>query len=200
MRWWKSGPLICTFVLAGIAGLTTSMAETYKSIQLRKPDLFHPQSGLRIEQQRAPVSDDIPSPAKRVDVEQVAKLQDEGAVLLDVFGALQSRYDELDGTWLVGTPRQSIPGAVWMPEVGRGVLTPEIDAYLTGNLEELTGGDKSVPIVTFCVSDCWMSWNAAQRIARFGYTNVNWFPTGTDGWLESGRKLAQLDPVPVDVD
>ena len=166
----------------------------------RRPDLFHPETGLRIERQRAPVPDDIPAPIRKVDATQTKALLDNGAIAIDAFGALQSRYDELDGTWLVGKKRMSIPGAVWLPETGRGVLLPEIETFLKTNLERLTDGDRDRALVVFCVSDCWMSWNASQHMARLGYTDINWFPLGTDGWEEAGGTLEPVEPVPVDVD
>jgi rhodanese-related sulfurtransferase len=27
-----------------------------------------------------------------------------------------------------------------------------------------------------------MSWNAAKRAMEYGYSNVTWYPEGTDGW------------------
>ena len=27
-----------------------------------------------------------------------------------------------------------------------------------------------------------MSWNAAKRALEYGYSDVTWFPDGTDGW------------------
>jgi len=187
-------------VTAIIAIALPAFADTAAEIRERRPDLFHPQTGLRIEKQRAPVPDDIPAPSKRVDAQQAKVLIDSGAIAIDVFGALQSRYDELDGTWLVSKKRKSLPGAVWLPETGRGVLLPVIEKYLISNLERLTGSDKNKPLVVFCISDCWMSWNAAQHIARLDYTNINWFPLGTDGWQEAGWTLESVTPVPVDVD
>ncbi len=191
---------LCTFVLVLLCLLPSARAESYIEIRERKPSLFHPETGLRIARQRAPVPDDIPWPITKVSAPEAAALIELGAVALDVFGALQSRYDELDGTWLVGKKRMSIPGAVWLPEVGRGTLAPDMALYLKSNLERLTGGKLDHPIVAFCVSDCWMSWNAAQHIVALGYTRVSWFNLGTDGWLESGRSLKQVDPVPVKVD
>ncbi len=191
----------CCLLLAMAVMLSSpAWAESYRSIQDRKPDLFHVETGFRIDRQRAPVPDDIPPPARKIDLTALVRLAGKGAILLDVFGALQSRYDELDGTWLVGKKRESIPGAVWLPEVGRGVLEPILEKYLASNLKRLSEGDLAKPIVVFCVSDCWMSWNAAQRIAKLGYSDVSWFPLGTDGWLESGQALKRVDPVPVDTD
>lgn len=175
-------------------------ADTAAEILERRPDLFHVETGLRIEKQRAPVPDDIPAPAKRIGAQQAKALLEKGAIAIDVFGALQSRYDELDGTWLVGKKRKSLPGATWLPETGRGVLLPVIENYLVSNLERLTGDNKDKPLVVFCISDCWMSWNASQHMARLGYANINWFPLGTDGWVEAGGTLEPVMPVPVDVE
>ncbi len=186
--------LLC-LLLAGQAG-----AESYRDIQKRRPDLFHPETGLRIARQRAPTPDDIPPPIRKVDVEEAAGLAANGAVVIDVFGASQSRYDELEGTWLVREPRRSLPGATWLPETGRGVLRPDMRSYLAENVDRLTQGDRNRPIVVFCIADCWMSWNAAQHIAKTGYTSVHWFRLGTDGWRDAGHKLVPVLPVPVTVE
>ena len=92
----------------------------------------------------------------------------------------------------------SIPGAVWLPNVGFGELAPETEAYFRAGLARATGSDLHRPIVIFCMRDCWMSWNAAKRALGFGYTGVHWFPDGTDGWTESGigprpRRARALD-------
>ena len=42
-----------------------------------------------------------------------------------------------------------------------------------------------------------MSWNAAKRAISYGYSNVHWYPEGTDGWAEAGLPLAGAEPVPV---
>jgi PQQ-dependent catabolism-associated CXXCW motif protein len=49
-------------------------------------------------------------------------------------------------------------------------------------------------IVTFCLSDCWMSWNAARRLRAMGYTHVRWLAEGTDGWRDAGLPLVQVMP------
>lgn len=189
---------LLVIALTGLSGAV--WAETSAAIVARKPDLFHPETGLRIDRQRAPVPEDIPPPARKISALWARKLIARGALALDVYGAAQSRYDELDGTWLVPEPRQSLPGAVWLPEVGRGVLDGALQVYLERELERLTGGSKARAIVVFCVADCWMSWNAAQRIAGMGYLQVYWFPLGTDGWRELGWPLEPVEPVPVPVD
>ena len=187
-------------LMVAAMGASGLQAESTESIRDRKPDLFHPDTGLRIARQRAPTPDDIPGPATMVDAVTVAGLLQSGALAIDVFGALQSRYDELDGTWLVRGPRDTLPGAVWLPEIGRGVLTAEMQAYLASNLARLTHGDLARPVIVLCVADCWMSWNAAQRIADLGYSQVHWFRLGTDGWLDEGYTLMPVMPVPVAVE
>lgn len=188
--------------LSLLLGLGASQvgAESYRILQDRRPELFDPATGLRIARQRSPTPDDIPRPARPVSPNEARQLVQQGALPLDVFGAAQSRFDELDGTWLVSTPRESLPGAVWLPETGRGTLSDEMHRYLQSNLDRITEGNKDHPMVVFCVADCWMSWNAAQRIAALGYTQVAWFRLGTDGWLDLGSALHPVDPVPVDVD
>lgn len=179
--------------LPGGAASAASSAEH----QARRPDLFHPRTGLRISRFRAPTPDDVPG-GVRIGATRVRALK--RAVRLDVGPAASSRYDDLEGTWLVGKRHLSLPGAVWLPEVGRGVLTPVLKRYLASNLARLTGGDRRRPIIVFCIADCWMSWNAAQRIRAIGYARVLWFAEGTDGWLDQGFKLVPVDPVPVRLD
>lgn len=169
-------------------------------IMAAHPDLFDPRSGYRIARQHAPTPTDIPPPARVVDADEARALIAAGAVAIDVFGASRARYDALDGMWLVSKPHLSLPGATWLPETGRGAPEPEIERYLRENLERLTGGDRDRPVVVFCVADCWMSWNAAQRIARMGWRRVRWFRLGVDGWRERGWPLEPVSPPPVNVD
>jgi PQQ-dependent catabolism-associated CXXCW motif protein len=97
--------------------------------------------------------------------------------------------------WHVPT-HASIPGALWLPNVGFGALAPETEAYFEKGLEAATQGDRARPIVIFCQRDCWMSWNAAKRAVRLGYASVAWFPDGTDGWGEAGLPLQPIEPRP----
>ena len=179
---------------------TPLVAEPYASIQDRRPELFDADTGYRIARQRAPTPDDIPPPAIHVTAEEAQALLDQGALPIDVYGAAQSRFDELDGTWLVSKTRKSLPGATWLPETGRGHLSDTMLAYLTTNLARLTEGDPTRPLVIYCIADCWMSWNAAQRIADMGYSQVYWFRHGTDGWRDIGAPLHPANPVPVRID
>ncbi|MEM9062964.1 MAG: rhodanese-like domain-containing protein [Pseudomonadota bacterium] len=192
--------LLAVFIgLGGALLAEPAVAASSEEHRARRPDLFEPTTGLRIARQRAPTPDDVPG-APRIDVHTVREMMLAGAVLLDVGAAAQSHYDELDGTWLVREPHESIPGATWLPETGRGWLSEEMRVYLSTHLERLTQGDRYRQLVVFCIADCWMSWNATQRITALGYRNVAWFAEGVDGWRDAGWGLQPTEPVPVNVD
>ena len=50
--------------------------------------------------------------------------------------------------------------------------------------------------MVYCQADCWMSWNAAKRILSYGYSNVAWYPDGTDGWERANLPMAEAQPEP----
>ena len=181
--------------------LATRPAQARSSAEhrTRQPDRFHAETGYRLERYRAPVPDDVPG-ATRVSAPEVRALLAKGALAIDVFGVANTRFDEFDGSWIVAKQRVSIPGAVWLPEVGKGTPPHDILTYLDENLARLTRGDKACPLIFFCIADCWMSWNAVQHAAAMGYTNIYWFANGTDGWLDEGWNLVPVDPIPVNVD
>ena len=198
MRRHPNALLMLVAALAALAHGPAHSASTEEH-RAKRPELFHPDTGLRISRQRAPTPDDVPG-ALRVSIRDVRRMIDAGVHLLDVGAAAQSRYDELDGTWLVRDQHKTLPGAVWLPEVGRGTLAPEMQAYLETNVMRMTKGDRNAPIIVFCIADCWMSWNATQRLTAMGYGKVHWFAEGIDGWLDENWKLEPVDPVPVNVD
>nr|WP_235823728.1 PQQ-dependent catabolism-associated CXXCW motif protein [Actibacterium lipolyticum] len=87
-----------------------------------------------------------------------------------------------EGTIWRDQPRHSIPGSIWLPNVGYGALAEITHQYFKDGLVKATGGDTDYPVVFFCLDECWMSWNAARRALEYGYQRVYWFPEGTDGW------------------
>jgi len=101
-----------------------------------------------------------------------------------------------DGTIWRDKPRDSIPGAIWLPNVGYAKLAPAMEDYFRAGLKTATGGDPDRPIAIFCLEDCWMSWNAAKRALAYGYTDVSWLPEGTDGWALWGYPLERVTPLP----
>lgn len=100
------------------------------------------------------------------------------------------------GTVWRDKPRLNIPGSIWLPDTGYGALAPATEDYFRNGLARATGGDRSKLLVIYCQTDCWMSWNAAKRAQSYGYSNVAWYPEGTDGWEFADLPLADSQPQP----
>jgi PQQ-dependent catabolism-associated CXXCW motif protein len=92
-------------------------------------------------------------------------------------------------------PRSDIPGSLWLPDTGYGELAPIMIDYFRRGLDKALGGGKR-PLVFYCLKDCWMSWNAAKRALALGYTNVDWYPEGSDGWAAAGLPVEKREPEP----
>jgi len=150
---------------------------------------------LKIDHYRGPTPACVPD-AITLDVAGLQTLlAEEKPVLVDVWAILRRVEEGFGSTWLPNDEHESLPAAVWLPNVGYGTLEPDLEAYLKQNLERLTLGDKNKPLVFFCVADCWMSWNTVQRVRAYGYSRVYWFKDGTDGWAEKGLELVKVEPV-----
>jgi PQQ-dependent catabolism-associated CXXCW motif protein len=92
-------------------------------------------------------------------------------------------------------PRFDIPGSIWLPDTGYGELAPVMLDYFRRGLDKARGG-RSRPLVFYCLKDCWMSWNAARRALALGYSDVDWYPEGSDGWAAAGLPLEKRAPEP----
>ncbi|CAH0355792.1 MAG: rhodanese-like domain-containing protein [Sphingobium sp.] len=149
--------------------------------------------GYRTSHYRGPVRH-APEGAPRIAASAIATLNPTRDVLLiDVLPAEGGQRQD-DGTWRLAQPHNSLPGAHWFPEVGRGTPPPAIAAAFAQSVSRLTQGRKNRMIVTFCLADCWMGWNAARRLRKMGYTNIWWFAEGTDGWSSLGHPLVPAAP------
>jgi PQQ-dependent catabolism-associated CXXCW motif protein len=91
-------------------------------------------------------------------------------------------------------PRLNIPGSVWLPDTGYGTLAAATEDYLREGLARATGDDKTKLVVIYCQADCWMSWNAAKRALSYGYSNVAWYPDGTEGWQRADLPVEDSQP------
>lgn len=179
--------LYMTLVACLPMALSTAMAQSDYDVD--------PVTGLRMERYRAPVPQEVPD-GTTLDNEAAIRLHESGeAVFIDVYPPRGMGPDPLDGHWVIAEKRQSIPGAIWLPEVGRGTLQDDALTYFKRNLRRLSQGDTATALVFFCTADCWQSWNATRRAQQLGYTNLFWYPLGSDGWLESGMPLARIYPV-----
>ncbi|MCP3869184.1 MAG: thioredoxin fold domain-containing protein [Gammaproteobacteria bacterium] len=166
--------------------------ELYSGQQLFSAD------GYRMARYRAPLPD-APPAGQRISTGELAELiAREKPLLIDVQAVtVRPETKEFGISWLPGKERWHIPGSIWLPNVGYGRLEPGMLAYLQGNLQRLTRGDPSVPLVFYCVVDCWMSWNTVKRAEGLGYRNLYWYPEGSDGWSAAGMALARGQPVPI---
>lgn len=177
----RAASVVVLAALLGAAGPATS------PVDLREPDALYegPQQGYTPRTLAG---------ASVVDLPAVEKLVADHAVLIDV--ALGDRKPKgLPPTVLWLPTHRTIPGAVWMPNAGAAPLTPEQEATFLGRVAELTGGDRSRPVVTFCKPDCWGSWNAGKRLVTAGYSRVHWFPLGLDAWQDAhATAVARPDP------
>ncbi len=180
----------CGQALALLAGLLLITAHGL-ACEIAEPD------GYRLDHYRAPT----PCTLQGGIVMDTVGLQDllaqEEPLLIDAMPLVRTGETDFTGRWTVPKPRWHIPGSVWLPNIGYGVLDQEMTAYFRDNLEQLTGGDRHRPLVFYCFTDCWMSWNAARRALEFGYRRVIWYPEGTDGWKEIGGPMSLADPVPL---
>ena len=152
---------------------------------------------FRMDNYRAPTPHCVPN-GLTIDTQQLQQLIElkPELVLIDVLSILTRPNTEFGETrWLPGKPRYSLPGSVWLPNVGYGSLDQEMQLYFKTRLNELTRGDKGRPLVFFCIADCWMSWNALKRAYEYGYTNLYWYKNGTDGWEENGLSTQKIEPV-----
>lgn len=179
-------------VLIATAGLVSTSASAGSH-------LYDPDTGYRVKHYRAAVPDDVPG-GRRITIQDVDDLRaNQNALLLDVMPSTGFSFDPKSGEWRLSKRHNHISGSTWLPDVGLGRLSPTLSRYLKSNLARLTQGDTGRAIVVYCQSDCWMAWNAVQRAAKLGYTNVHWYPDGIDGWRDYDRELVPAEPVPVDV-
>jgi len=152
--------------------------------------------GYRLEEYDAPVPLTLTG-ATTVDAIAVKKLRDEqNALIVDVIPAHRKPDFIPENQIWIPPDHAGIPGAVWLPDTGYGVLSEATIAYLTENLKKHTSGNLEVPIVFYCRLDCWMSWNAAKRALSYGYENVYWFADGIDGWTFEDFEVESLQVAP----
>jgi PQQ-dependent catabolism-associated CXXCW motif protein len=116
-------------------------------------------------------------------------------ILVDVLPAPVPPADLRPGLPRMPVPQLGLPGSIWLPEVGRGALSPAMESWFRDRLRAATGHMLDRPLVFYCLSRCWMSWNAARRALTYGYRNVVWYPDGADGWQAAGLKVTAMQPM-----
>jgi PQQ-dependent catabolism-associated CXXCW motif protein len=184
MRLGMKGKGTILLLAAGIMGLMEpALAGTVKE-----------PSGYRMDEYRAPVPDTLHG-ATVVTTGKAEELwRKKKAVFLDVMPYTPKPANLPAGTIWRDKVRNDIPGSLWLANVGYGTLSSETEAYFRHTLEKVTGNDKSQPLLFYCMTGCWMSWNAAKRAVEWGYSSVLWYPSGADGWEKKGLPLKQNKP------
>ncbi len=152
--------------------------------------------GYRTAAFRAPVDRD-PAPATAISLAQARRLAPDAALFIDVLPAEGAHRDGASGAWTLASPHDTIPGALWYPETGRAPPDPLLWQALTTQVAAFRRQHPAAPIVLFCRADCWMSWNAARRLALGGVAGVRWLAEGIEGWHDAGGGLVPATPVPV---
>jgi PQQ-dependent catabolism-associated CXXCW motif protein len=150
--------------------------------------------GYRMDDYRAP------SPATvaggvMLDTDAAHQLWESGAaVWIDVLPAPRRPENLPPSALWMPLPHRDIPGSLWLPEIGRGALSPEVEGYFRDHLATATKLRKDAAVVFYCLADCWMSWNAAKRAASWGYTQIYWYRDGTDGWDAAKLPMQNAEP------
>jgi PQQ-dependent catabolism-associated CXXCW motif protein len=152
--------------------------------------------GYRMDDYRAPTPQTIAGGVV-LDTPSARELWASGAaVWIDVLPAPRRPANLPAAAIWMPVPHRDILGSLWLPDIGRGALSPELESYFRYHLEAATKGRRDAPAVFYCLADCWMSWNAAKRAASWGYTRVYWYRDGTDGWDAATLPMQQAEPAP----
>ena len=154
---------------------------------------FEPE-GFRADNYRAPVPATLAGARVLTTSEAEAIWRAKSGAFVDVLPRPPKPKNLPEGTVWRDAPRRNIPGSVWLPDTGYGTLPPAMEDYFQRGLDRVSGGDKATLLVIYCLADCWMSWNAAKRALTYGYSNVAWYPDGTDGWERARLPTEESQP------
>jgi len=171
-----------------ILALTLGLCAGTAFAEVRQPD------GYRMEFYDAEVPIALDGAGTITAVELKDLRAGEGAVVVDVIP--EHRRPEILPENQIWFPvdHKGVPGAIWLPDTGYGVLSDTTEKYFKHHLSSATGDNKDHHVVFYCRTDCWMSWNAAKRALAYGYTNVHWFRNGIDDWVFEGYGFEVLTP------
>ena len=176
--------------LAGLIALTLAWTVSAHAENAPEPE------GYRTDNYRAPVPATLAG-ARVLQTEQAEAIwRSRSGVFVDVLPRPPKPPNLPAGTVWRDKPRLNIPGSIWLPDTGYGELAATTESYFRHGLVKASGGSKAKLLVIYCQADCWMSWNAAKRALSYGYSNVAWYPEGTDGWQRAELPVAESRPEP----
>src|SRR3954453_24017646 len=164
--------------------------------------LAHAQAGVaepeeyRTENYRAPVPATLSNARVLTTAEAEAIWRARTGIFVDVLPRPPKPSNLPEGTVWRDKPRFNIPGSIWLRDTGYGKLAAPTEGYLRRGIERAAGSNKAALLVLYCQENCWMSWNAAKRVLSYGYSNVAWYPDGTEGWERAGLPVAESQPEP----
>jgi PQQ-dependent catabolism-associated CXXCW motif protein len=177
---------LARLVLAAFAFTVPALAQE----NMPEPD------GYRGENYRAPVPATLAGARVFTTAEAETIWRAGTGVFIDVLPRAPKPQNLPEGTVWRDKPRFNIPGSVWLPDTGYGKLAAATEEYLRRGIERASGGNSAALLVIYCQEDCWMSWNAARRILSYGYSNVAWYPEGTEGWERANLPMSESQPEP----
>jgi PQQ-dependent catabolism-associated CXXCW motif protein len=181
MIWRRAGLIVAALALA---------AAVHAQEWVPEPD------GYRTDNYRAPVPTTLAGARVLSTPEAEAIWRAKSGAFVDVLPRAPRPKSLPAGTVWRDKPRFNIPGSVWLPDTGYGALAAATEDYLRRGLARASGDDNKTLLVIYCLTDCWMSWNAAKRALSFGYSNIAWYPEGTDGWDRAKLPLVESQPEP----
>lgn len=147
-------------------------------VQAERQDMGVPPTGqLKSGGLHGPTPNQLPGGRLVTTPELVQLMQDanSGVLVFDVLGG-----------------PQQLPNAIpVVPASQGGSFDDQVQRDFGNYLQQVTQGRKDRPMVFYCQSvQCWMSYNAALRATRLGYTNVLWYRGGIEAWQQAGGPLA----------
>src|ERR1700722_7317795 len=115
-------------------------------------------------------------------------------VVIDVSKEPRRPAELAPGAPWLPVPHRALPVARWIPGVGAGAISAQLEDQFRRQLSLALGEDVHRPLVFYCHARCWLSWNAAKRAIGYGYKRVFWFPDGIEGWTAAGRQTKVAAP------
>ena len=179
------------FALASFIAVTLAL-----TVQGRAQEGAPEPDGYRTDDYRSPVPATLVGARVLTTAQAEAIWRSGSAAFVDVLPRPPKPQNLPAGTIWRDRPRLNIPGSIWLPDTGYGMLAAATEDYLRNGLVRASGGNNAKLLVFYCLADCWMSWNAAKRALSYGYSNVAWYPEGTDGWQRADLPLVDSQPEP----
>ncbi|MCK1358858.1 PQQ-dependent catabolism-associated CXXCW motif protein [Bradyrhizobium sp. 199] len=173
------------------AALVAALLAAPALAQQQEP--FEPE-GYRADNYRAPVPATLAGARVLSTVEAEAIWRARSGAFINVLPRPPKPKNLPEGTVWRDAPRRNIPGSIWLPDTGYGSLPLAMEDYFQRGLARASRGDKAALVVIYCLADCWMSWNAAKRALDYGYSNIAWYPDGTDGWERAKLPTEEAKP------